>query len=197
METEKERVDLFQYYRADGKFSSASLFLLPSVDLSPKITDFQSLKKIGFLNIYLYDETEGFIGHYPDSLLLIFNPSVSINEDYWESFETILKSYNNFICVNYYDYCIYGVWMKISDKFNKNLRFLFEIGKFSKFGNNYISFLGNFEQNICKQDEEYRLKLEKRLGLKEGYLIGRELASIPDKPSYTFKYIKNEEFNNI
>ena len=70
MENE-ERVDLFQYYRKNGKHSLASLYLLPSLMLDPKLTDWETLNKMGYLSIFLYDKTEGFAEYYPNSLLMV------------------------------------------------------------------------------------------------------------------------------
>lgn len=194
---EQERVDLFEYYKKSGKFSYTSRFLLPSIDLNEKISDYELLRRMGMINIFLYDKTEGFAEYHPNSLLLIFNPSVSFYEEHWEDFSNLIKSYPNFICENYYDYCIYGYWMRIHNKFGDRLRYLVKLGKFSLFPKNYVTFLHENEQKICNRDYNFQKRLEIRLGLKEGSLDDKELASIPDKEEYTFKYIKNEEFNNI
>lgn len=183
MENE-ERIDLFEYYRADGKYSSATLFLLPSVKLSTRLTDFQALKKVGFVGCFLYDESEEFELFYKNSLLLVFCPSVSFHNEYWEEFVNVMKNYPNFITLNDYGYLCYGIWMKM---YFPEVKTLFKLGKFSKFPKDFIKLLDDREQKICKMDANYRYGLEKRLGLDEEDLVEAELESIPAKESYTFK----------
>lgn len=189
MENE-ERVDLFQYYRKNGKNCLSSLFLLPSLMLNPNITDYQSLQRMGFLMIALYDETEGFARYYKNSLMIVYNPSVSFKAEYWDKFSEIMKNYSNFICENYYDDYVYGYWFKINPAFGENLRLLFKQGKYSEFPKNYLQLLPDTQQRICKKDKNYQKGLELKLGLEDGELEGCELESIADKESYTFKYVK-------
>lgn len=193
MENE-ERIDLFEYYKKDGKHSLASLFLLPSLALNPKLTNWENLKKCGYLSIFLYDNTIGFAEYYPNSLLIIFNPSKSFKEEYWEEFSNVMKGYSNFICENYYDEHVYGYWMKINPYFGHDLRFYFKQGKYSMFPQKYIGHLAENEQKICRKDLKYQRYLENKLGLEEGELDDQELGSKPEKEEYTFVYGK---INNI
>lgn len=196
MENE-ERVDLFEYYKKDGKHSLASLYLLPSLMLNPKITDWDNLKRFGYLNLFLYDKTEGFAKYYPNSLLIIMNPSKSFRYEHWEDFSNIMKSYNNFICENYYDDYVYGYWMKINAIFGQDLRILFKQGKYSEFPKNYLTFLSENQKKVCNKDKTYQKNLEIRLGLKDGELDNCELDSKDSVENYTFRYIKHEKINNI
>lgn len=190
----EERIDIFDYY-PPKRSSLATLFLLGSIKLSPLLTNFTTLEHMGFVNLFLYDETEGNIEYYEDGILLVFNPSVSFFVQNWSNFELAMKEYKNFITVVKYDYCLYGVWFKIHKEFSQgNLRYLFKKGEYSKFPKNYATYLIGDCEKIVKQEEDYRIKLEKRLGLEDGELIGKELASVPEKESYTFKYLKiNQE----
>lgn len=183
MENE-ERINLFEYYRTDGKYSSATLFLLPSVKLSTRLTDYEALKRVGFVNLMLYDETEGFQEFYKDSLLLLFNPSINFKNQYWEEFVNVMKNYPNFITLNDYGYLCYGIWMKM---YFPEVKTLFKLGKYSKFPPQYVKLLDDREQKICKMDANYRYGLEKSLLLDEGFLENIELSDIPTKESYTFK----------
>lgn len=186
----EERIDVFDYY-PPKRGSLATLFLLGSVKLSPSLTSFTMLERMGFVNLFLYDETEGNIEYYEDGILLIFNPSVSFYTENWNIFVQTMEEYKNFISVVKYDYCLYGFWFKIHNEFSQgNLKYLFKKGEYSKFPKNYTEYLIGDCKKIVKQEEEYRFKLEKKLGLEEGELIGKELASIASKESYTFKYLK-------
>lgn len=196
MENE-ERVDLFEYYKKNGKFSSTTRFMLSSLNLPANVFGYALLHRMGMVNIFLYDKTQGFAEYYENSLLLIFNPSVSFYENNWQQFSKLVKSYPNFICENYYDYCIYGYWIRIDKNFGNELRYLLKQGKFSSFPKNYLQHLPENEQKICRKDLKYQRYLEDKLGLEEGELDDKELASIPDREEYTFQYIKNEKINNI
>lgn len=189
----EERVDLFQYYKVDGKHTIASKFLLPSLMLDPALTNWETLNKMGYLSIFLYDKTEGFTEYYPNSLLMIYNPSISFYEENWDNFSTLMKTYKNFICENYYDKYVYGFWFKINPNFGNNLRLLFKQGKYSEFSKNYLVYLAELQQKICKKDKNYQKALEIKLGLEEGDLNNCELESIADRESYIFKYIKTNK----
>lgn len=189
MENE-ERVDLFQYYRKNGKHSLASLYLLPSLMLDPKLTNWETLNKMGYLSLFLYDKTEGFAEYYPNSLLMVYNPSVSFYENHWEDFSKLMKTYNNFICENYYDKYVYAFWFKINPVFGQDLRLLFKQGKYSQFPKNYIAYLSELQQKICKKDIKYREYLENKLGLLEDTLENCELETKEDLENLNFKYIK-------
>lgn len=183
---EEDRVNLHEYY---AKYNLASKFLLPSLLLDDRIVSFDKLKLLGFIGVFLYDETEGNVRYFPNSLLIILNPSVSFKELHWESVLELFKKYPNFIEYIEYDEYIYGIWFKIHDKFGNNLRNLFKLGKYSEFPASYIMFLTENAKKVCKQDAGLQKEKEKELGLEEGDLNGAELASIPNREDYVFKYL--------
>ena len=183
----QSRIDIHSKYK---KYNSATDFLLPSLKLNPIMMDYEKkLKKLGFINLFLYDETEGKKEFYPDSLLLIFNPSVSFKEEHWNNFLEVMKAYPVIEYIDY-GYYIYGFWIKIHEDFKKNLRYYFKLGKFSQFPSKLHPFMREDVKKICKLDDGYRKNLEKKLGYNEGDFIGTELYDIPDKSSYTFKLEK-------
>lgn len=175
--------------RKDG-WSSASRFLLPSILLSPRLTNFDVLKKMGFINLFLYDETEGKQKFYKDSVGLLFNPSYSFFENDWNEFIEMMQSYKNLIEIVDYGDLVFLLWFRISHPFLPNLRYNFKLGKFSQFPKNYLAYLNDTERRVCLMDDNYRIGLEKSLGLEEGDLEGVELASVPDKESYVFDFNK-------
>tara|TARA_R110000868_G_scaffold179968_3_gene420449 strand:+ start:7189 stop:7737 length:549 start_codon:yes stop_codon:yes gene_type:complete len=180
-----ERVDLHSKYE---KYNSATRFLLASLKLHPKIIDYSTLKELGFISLFLYDKTGVDVEYFPNSLLMIFNPSVSFFEEKWDDFTGVVKEYPNFIKIIDYSGLIFGVWMKVKDEnFGKNLRYNFKLGKYSEFPIPYIAYLNEFEKKICMLDEKYRKTLEIKLGLDEDQLIDCELFDVPLKESYIFK----------
>lgn len=188
------RIDIHNKYK---KWSPASRFLLPSILLSPKLTNFETLVKMGFVTIILYDETKEKTKFHKDSIGLLFNPSYSFWENNWTEFVKTMQSYENLIEIVDYGNLIFLLWFKINPLFSQNLRYNFKQGKFSSFPKNYLQYLPENEQKICRKDLKYQKYLENKLGLEEGELNGKELASIPDREEYTFQYIKNEKINNI
>ena len=179
---EEERIDI-GYLRKDG-WSLASRFLMPSILLSPKVTDFNSLKRMGFVNIFLYDYTEGQQQYYKNSILLIFQPSYSFYNESWEEFYETMASYKNFVKFIDYKGMRYGFWYSISPTFGNNLRWLFKKGFYSEFPKNYLPYLNETERKISLRDSHYQRGMEMKLGLEEGDLDGVELASLADKEDY-------------
>jgi hypothetical protein len=186
-----EREDLHKIYNPEGKFNSASKFLLPSLKLHTRL-DWQNLKLMGFVGVFIYDYTENKVKYYKNSLLLIFNPSKTFKETHWNNFSKVIKSYPNLLEYIEYSTYVYGFWMKIggvSEDFGVNLRYLFKQGKFSEFPTVYVEkYLEGAEQKVCKKDENYQYGLEKNLLLEHGDLNGMELESIPDRETYIFNF---------
>ena len=182
---EIERVDLHHLHK-DG-YSSCSIWLLPSVLLNPKITDWQILNKLGFVNCYLYNKVEGMKEYHKDGILIILNPSYSFYQEDWQSFRGVIEEYKNFIEFIDFGNLIFGFWMGISPQFLPNVRYYYKLGKFSLINPKYISYLNEREKKIVLQDELYRKKLEFDLGLEEDELLGEELASKPSPEEYIFK----------
>lgn len=182
-------MNLHQKYKPNGKFSLTSRFLLPSLKLDTRF-DWNTLEVMGLVNVFLYDETEGKNKYYKNSLLLIFQPSVSFKTEHWDMFEKVIKtSYPTLVEYIVYEEYVYGFWMKIGEEFGENLRYSFKLGKYSQFSKNYVNnYLDKNCQKICNKDKEYQKKLEESLLLYEGMLDNCELASIEDKKNYIFKY---------
>lgn len=180
-----DRISIHEKYK---KYNSATQFLLGSLKLHPRIINYETLRELGLISIFLYDKTGVDVEYFPNSLLIVLNPSVSFHEEKWEDFINIIKEYPNFIKIIDYGGLIYGIWMSIIEKeFGKNLRYHFKLGKFSHFNPKYLPYLNEFEKKICSLDEGYRKKLEVKLGLDEDELIDCELYDIPLKESYIFR----------
>lgn len=180
------------HYLNKNGYNSCTGFLLPSILLNPKLTDWLSLKKFGFINCYLYDETSTKQKFYTNSLLIILNPSISFYKNDWGLFEQVLKNYPNFITTVDYDNFIIGVWFRIHPDF-KDVKTLFKRGQFSKFPEKLIAYLPDKQKKICLKDKIYQKALENKLGLIEGHLDDMELCSKPEPDSYTFMYVKEEK----
>lgn len=182
-------MNLHNKYKPNGKFSLASRFLLPSLKLHTRL-NWHTLEIMGFVGIFLYDETEGKTKYYKNSLLIIFQPSVSFKEEHWKMFENVIKNnYPSLLEYIQYDEFVYGFWMKIGEEFGKNLRYYFKLGRYSEFPANYANkYLNEYEKNVCKKDENLQKTIEEKLGLTEGQLNNCELESIEEKTNYIFKY---------
>lgn len=181
---EIERRDI-HYMHKDG-FNSCSIWLLPSILLNPKITDWQTLNRLGFINCYLYNKTNIGVVYHPNSILIILNPSYSFFEEDWESFKTVIEEYKNYLEFVDFGNLIFGFWMSISPQFLPNLRYYYKLGQFSMFPKTIIPYLNEREKKIVLQDELYRKKLEFDLGLPEDELLNKELASKPERTEYEF-----------
>jgi hypothetical protein len=186
------RVDLHKLLKPEGKYSSCTKFMLYSAKLPASIISYDTLKRLGFIDVFLYDETEGNQSYYKDCILLVFNPSVSFWEGDYGKLKDLMKSRPNFLKEIEYGYCVGGFWLKIGEEFGKNLRWYYKKGLYSQFPKRYIDSLNDTEKRICSMDENYRVGLEKKLGVDEGGLEGIELASIPERKDYTFKFIKDD-----
>lgn len=189
---EEQRKDI--HYLHKNGYSSCTFFLMPSILLSPNLTNWQTLHKLGFVNCYLYNETGIGEVYYPNSLLIILNPSYSFYQNDWLLFDETLRSYKNFITIIDFKKLIFGAWFKIDEvKFGKNLRYLYKKGHFSAFPLKYIQYLNEKEKKICSMNIEYRNQFAESLGYEGSDFEGIELASKPEPENYTFKMEINEK----
>lgn len=194
MEKEKERFDI--HHLKAKEYSSCTKFFLPSLLIDSKITSFQTLFKLGFINCYLNDNTKGYKNYEKDGVLLLFNPSVSFKENSWDLLDDVITKKSNYICSLSYNYCIEAYWMRISDKFLPNMRYYYKKGFYSQMSKNLIPYLNDTERRIIQKEPNFQKGKELEMGLAEGEMDNLELASIPSKSDWLLdlsKYIKNEE----
>lgn len=169
--------------RKDKKWSLCSRYLLPSIYLSSNQFSLELLEILGFVDSYLEDDNKSI----DSCLLLIFQPSKEIYEsEKWTYFITSMSKNIGLIELVEYDVGnrIFGFWMLMRD--GERLIYQFKRGKYSLFPEKYIPLLMDREKKVCKKDNEYRIKKEKELGLREGYLLNMELESIPEEKDYKF-----------
>lgn len=183
---EKERKNL-QYLKG-AEYNSCTNFLLYSIRLNEKIISYNTLKKLGFINCYLYNKTGKGVVYHKDSLALLFNPGKSFYEETWDEFVEYAKTCNNLIEIVELDYCVILLWFKIFPEYLPNLRQNYKAGFFSRFKRNYSRHLNPRERAICERSRELQMKLEISLGLEENELDGIELATKPEKEDYTLYY---------
>lgn len=173
------------------KYNLTSKYLLPSIYLDSSKFPISTLELLGFVNCYLEDLTY----KTDNTLILIFQPSVHIyNSEKWSLFMDMISRNNGLLNIIEYDleHRIFGFQMKINSTYADKLAPPFKLGKYSLFPLNYIQFLGLDQQKVCKKDIGYRIALEKRLGLKEGFLIDMELEDVPEEKDVLFNYKKEK-----
>lgn len=181
-----ERVDIHKKYKPNGYYSDCSRFMLASVKFPDELISWENLLHVGFVGCFLIDETEGQERFIKNSILTIYNPSISFYNENWVNLLELLKTRPNFVKYIDYNNLIFGTWHSIDPKFGKNLRFFYRKGFFSEFPASYLPHIKNSKEAlICKKDKEYQKIMENKLGLSEGEMDNMELASIPE--DYTFK----------
>lgn len=175
------RIDIHKQY---PKWGSSARYLLPSILLSPKISSFETLSKMGFVTVILYDYTEGKKLFHKDCIGLLMNPSYTFFENGWEEFMETMHTYNNFVEIVDYECMIFLLWFKIHPQFLPNLRYFFKAGQFSMLPQKLHGFLSEKERKICQMDVGYRNKFAESLGYTGEDFEGIQLESLPDRKEY-------------
>lgn len=164
-------INLSQY-----KNNLTTTYLLTAIGIPTSITTFQMLKNVGFINLYLYFKNI----EIEYCLHLLFNPSKSKIEEFNELTEQ-LKTVSNFVKLTKLANNCFVLTMSILDK-NKKVFYPFINSDYSKMGLDYANnyFKRSYEDKlpqylVISKDESLRIKKEKELNLKEGYLLEVEL----------------------
>lgn len=184
----KKSVDLSKIGR-----NKTSSYLIPACNLK---IPFTTIKEFGFINAYIdwvdgYDKNNGY-------LYFLFSPGETHLRE-WVYFYEMYRKMDTFVKDYYIDFGVIVVCFKIENKY-KGLPKLLLKGHYSKFPKEYAKYFVNSQNqtplrqyDVLIKSEKLRKAMEEVLGYKEGYMIGMELDSIPDKNEEILNYSKLKE----
>lgn len=171
------------------EYNKTTLYLLPACGLK---MEFKTLRSFGFVNCYIdwkdcHEKNE-------HCLYFLFSPGKEYFSQ-WNLFYILYSKMDTFVKDYYIDFGVIVICFKLKTNYWLLPKYMMS-GKYSMFPKEYRRhFTVSQGENLLQYDvltksEKLRRSMEDALGYKEGYLEGKELASIPDEKSEILDYVK-------
>lgn len=173
-------------------------FMLPAIGLSSDVLPFKLLVHFGFINCYLSHKES--LEEYPNSIILVFNPTDTVVKKF-HSFYELYSQYPNYITTYAVDLNLIVVVFKVQDRWVPVLE-SFKKSQYSKIPKSYAELLKSIdlvtgkvykskEYKIIHKDKEYKEQLEQALSNPRSPVViddSQELMSPLDLELETFSY---------
>lgn len=196
---EQETKDLKFVNLVKPKLNQTSSYLFPSIKLERVVQDFKVLEEIGFINLYSYfDKIE-----LEYCLHILFNPPISKLEEFDKILDKF-KQLTTFVEITKLDENVYVISLVMFEEY-RQIFYPFINSEYTKLGIKYAERFKIGEINgqntyskhyhIITHSEFLQDKLERDLGLKQGFLNNIELDKKIDlqQEILNYNYIKQQK----